>query len=397
MGLFRRNRYTAWVSNHAAKVLEMADLAEELLKLADEAQTTAMHAGPNGKMKALETAAKEVGKAWSGSSLGYHASVYYDGLRPAPPGAHFSQEWGLMRNYMDEPFSPGYVEYDPQQVKDHILNLAGDPDLDSGRKDLEQAARTFDRIKGEAHSILLLASEKGDDPYLKTKLSELEKIRVWTEWDAVEALTPGQGKHVISRDMQAINQGSRASPHLQLAALPAALAESKAALEELEKVLRQAGSHLTRRQRSDRKAALVGTNIFVGHGRSAVWRDLKDFISERLKLPYDEFNRVPVAGVTNIVRLSEMLDSAVFAFLVLTAEDETADGEMQARMNVIHEVGLFQGRLGFSKAIVLLEEGCKPFSNIEGLGQIRFPKGNITQVFEEIRRVLEREGIITSS
>ncbi len=66
-------------------------------------------------------------------------------------------------------------------------------------------------------------------------------------------------------------------------------------------------------------------------------------------------------------------------------------------MNVIHEVGLFQGRLGFTKAIVLLEEGCEEFSNIEGLGQIRFPKGNIAAKFEEIRQVLERESVLDSS
>ena len=65
-------------------------------------------------------------------------------------------------------------------------------------------------------------------------------------------------------------------------------------------------------------------------------------------------------------------------------------------MNVVHEAGLFQGRLGFTKAIILLQEGCEEFSNIEGLGQIRFPKGNIQAVFEEIRRVLEREGLIES-
>ena len=90
-----------------------------------------------------------------------------------------------------------------------------------------------------------------------------------------------------------------------------------------------------------------------------------------------------------------MLDTACFALLVLTAEDELADGAHQARMNVIHEVGLFQGRLGFEKAIVLLEEGCQEFSNINGLGQIRFPKGRINAAFEQIRQVLEREGIIT--
>ena len=77
--------------------------------------------------------------------------------------------------------------------------------------------------------------------------------------------------------------------------------------------------------------------------------------------------------------------AAAIALLVMTAEDEMADGGLQARMNVVHEAGLFQGRLGFTRAIVLLEEGCEEFSNIHGLGQIRFPKGNVSAKFEEIR------------
>lgn len=89
-----------------------------------------------------------------------------------------------------------------------------------------------------------------------------------------------------------------------------------------------------------------------------------------------------------------MLDGAGCALIVLTAEDEQADGAMRARMHVIHEVGLFQGRLGFTKAIVLLEEGCDEFSNIQGLGQIRFARGNIAAAFEEVRAVLEREGMV---
>lgn len=78
----------------------------------------------------------------------------------------------------------------------------------------------------------------------------------------------------------------------------------------------------------------------------------------------------------------------------MTGEDELKGGKVHARMNVIHEAGLFQGRLGFTKAIVLLEEGCEEFSNIQGLGQIRFPKGNIQATFEEVRRVLERESLL---
>lgn len=138
----------------------------------------------------------------------------------------------------------------------------------------------------------------------------------------------------------------------------------------------------------------LGKRVFIGHGRSPLWRELKDFLSDRLQLPWDEFNREPVAGLATSERLQSMLSHAGFAFLIMTAEDEHADGTVHARMNVVHEVGLFQGRVGIRKAIVLLEEGCPEFSNITGLSQIRFPKGDISARFEDIRRVLEREGLL---
>jgi len=136
-----------------------------------------------------------------------------------------------------------------------------------------------------------------------------------------------------------------------------------------------------------------GSRVFIGHGRSLVWCELKDFLSDRLHLPWDEFNRA-VAGITTFERISGMLESASFAFLIMTAEDQHLDATTHARQNVVHEVGLFQGRLGTRKAIILFEEGCAEFSNIIGLSQIRFPAGRISAVFEEIRRVLEREGVI---
>jgi Predicted nucleotide-binding protein containing TIR-like domain len=137
-----------------------------------------------------------------------------------------------------------------------------------------------------------------------------------------------------------------------------------------------------------------GNRVFIGHGRSPAWRELKDFVSDRLGLPWEEFNREAVAGYATSERLRAMLDQSAFAFLVMTAEEEHADARLHARPNVIHEVGLFQGRLGMPRAIILLEDGCSEFSNIVGLSQIRFPRGYISACFEEVRRVLEREGLI---
>ncbi len=134
--------------------------------------------------------------------------------------------------------------------------------------------------------------------------------------------------------------------------------------------------------------------IFIGHGGSPMWRELKDFIEDTLKLPCAEFNRISPAGYSTKERLKEMLEVSCMAFLIMTGEDEQADGSLRARENVIHEVGLFQGRLGFKRAIILLEKGCQEFSNIHGLGQIRFSKGNIKESFGEVVEVLKRESII---
>jgi predicted nucleotide-binding protein len=135
----------------------------------------------------------------------------------------------------------------------------------------------------------------------------------------------------------------------------------------------------------------ASNRIFIGHGRSKIWIELRDFLRDRLKLEFEEFNRESSAGKPIAARLEEMLSNSGFAFLIMTAEDEHADSTLHARENVIHEVGLFQGKLGFNKAIVLLEDGCQEFSNIHGLGQIRFPKGFIRAVFEDIRQVLESQ------
>jgi predicted nucleotide-binding protein len=137
--------------------------------------------------------------------------------------------------------------------------------------------------------------------------------------------------------------------------------------------------------------ALDNRRIFIGHGRSQAWNGLKDLLVNRFHLPHDEFGREPRAGINTQDVLMTMLDGAKFAFLVMTAEDEHGDNKLHARQNVIHEIGLFQGRLGFEKAIILLEEGCTEFSNITGLTYIPFPKGNIKAVSEDIWAVLKRE------
>lgn len=131
--------------------------------------------------------------------------------------------------------------------------------------------------------------------------------------------------------------------------------------------------------------------IFIGHGRSPLWRDLKDHLQDKHGYQVEAYEIGARAGHAIRDILEDMLKKSSFALLVMTGEDESADGTVRARQNVIHETGLFQGRLGFSKALVLLEEGTDEFSNIHGIDQIRFGKGNIKETVGEVLATLRRE------
>jgi hypothetical protein len=131
--------------------------------------------------------------------------------------------------------------------------------------------------------------------------------------------------------------------------------------------------------------------IFIGHGGSQLWRDLKDHLHDHHGYTIEAYETGSRAGHTIRDVLSQMLLKSSFGILVMTAEDKQDDGSMRARQNVIHEIGLFQGRLGFSKAIVLKEEGTEEFSNLHGVHQIRFSRGNIKETFGDILAVLRRE------
>jgi predicted nucleotide-binding protein len=364
----------------------MTEPQDELLEIADRQRELAAKCDTpeiQQPVTALETAAKVAEKAASRSWLGYQAFVYYDNLEQPPAGAHFSSEWGFQQLHSIPTTTGNWREYTPDAVKAMIYGLAGNPDLSPAKALEVQIKPEIDADHSAALSILIAEMSHSPDSYLESLKQELESVKFHSKYEVVENLRPkGQ---IISRDSLALTQGFRAPPHVQVLTDVFVLQQPKILCNKLSAVTRKAASHIARKAKRTRTMGLIGTNVFIGHGRSLLWRDLKDFVQDRLKLPWDEFNRVPIAGFTNIARLSDMLGAAAIAFLIMTGEDETADGALHARMNVVHEAGLFQGRLGFSRAIILLEEGCQEFSNIHGLGQIRFPKGNIKAVFENVR------------
>jgi predicted nucleotide-binding protein len=134
--------------------------------------------------------------------------------------------------------------------------------------------------------------------------------------------------------------------------------------------------------------------IFIGHGRSKLYAQLQLFLQDDYALEILTFESESRTSESIVNVLEEFLDKASFAILIMTAEDETGEGKMRARQNVIHEAGLFQGRLGFRKVIILKQNETEEFSNIAGLQYIGFAGSDIEQTFYPLLRALKKDGII---
>lgn len=373
----------------------MTDLSEEFLSIAAEAGLLAEGEAELDveALSALESAAEDVGKSWSNSSLGYQANVYYAGFKTPPAGHMFSREWGFLGMFHGT--VGDWKPYDADVVVAYVKKLAGNPDLGPSREVSDAARGPVDTLIQRARSAAARVNPPHDD-YLTENLEELQRISLPQVATLATFLMNVTSGYFAVRDTQAAEGGWQAAGHQKVIAEAMYVKSPYNTARWLAEVCGRLARHL---QTVDSSAEAVimqlGGKVFIGHGgRSNEYLRLGVWLTDE-GLEWEVFDRKPTAGLSTKERLSEMLDNARMAFLLMTAEDETAEGKVRARENVVHEVGLFQGRLGFTKAIVLLEDGCEEFSNIAGLGQIRFPKGDISPAFDEIRKVLKREGVLT--
>jgi predicted nucleotide-binding protein len=369
---------------------KILDIAEQCKKAAQEFEIKEF----DKQLSSIEDVIRQVERASSNSWLGYHAHVYYVGFNIPSPGDHFSKEWGFQDTFSNK-ISQNWREYRPEDVKEYIFDQSG-VDEDSELVNIaNDTGKLFEKLQAELVIILTILLEETKSETIEVFRDEVKNLKShFSQQKLMKSLRPkGQ---VMTRDSLAMSQGFIAPPHVGVKTWLYALKSYFSQIEELSKIADRSATYFRQKYRKIIPDKTSEGKVFIGHGRSLMWRDLSHFLADRLKLDWDEFNRESTAGISIKERLETMLDQASFAFLIMTAEDEHVDNTVHARENVIHEVGLFQGRLTFKRAIILLEDGCQEFSNIHGVGQIRFPKGNIRAAFEDIRQVLEREGLIES-
>lgn len=98
-------------------------------------------------LRRLCDTAATIGRAWSGSNIGYHACVYYDGFQPPPPGAHFSVEWGLRDGIVGPATRGNWREHRQEDVVAAIEHSAGNANLSTARAESRQLAGLTDEAR----------------------------------------------------------------------------------------------------------------------------------------------------------------------------------------------------------------------------------------------------------
>jgi sugar/nucleoside kinase (ribokinase family) len=150
-------------------------------------------------------------------------------------------------------------------------------------------------------------------------------------------------------------------------------------------------SHFVARRDEERRGEATPRAVFVAHGGSPQWRAVKAFVEEDIRLPVYSFESGVWGGTQVTDALDNLLERCGFAVCVLTAEDLSTDGEWRARQNVVHEVGLFQGRYGFDRVILLVEEGVRSVPRTAEPFTAPFPRNRIDTAFWRLRHMFRTQ------
>ncbi len=328
------------------------------------------------ELNELEKAANSVGKSWSGSWAGYHSRVYYADFRPPPPGALFSQEWGLDDSvgFIGMGTRGHWIEYPFDDVIQYIRKIARYPSTDQSMAEAKNAAKLFNNVKSSVLSLVNANYDLKSDEFLKSLVDKIELLKISTKADFIRSHCPRQ---MMSRDIIALEKGMLTPPHIQVLAetfetkhtfkscevLKEQIVELTNYFEDIEKT--EVNPHLN---------TLIGDDIFIVHGRDDGTKETVARFVEKFGLKAIILHEQPSEGLTIIEKLEKYADNAGFAIVLLTPDDVGAlkdtieDGRKpRARQNVVFELGYFMGNLGRERVCPLFKGEIENPSDIDGV------------------------------
>ena len=331
--------------------------------------------------------------AWSQSWLGYHAYTYYESFERPPIGKPFSKRMPII-NMKYRCNDSSWITYRPDAVDTFIYNGLDRSEIESSVSTAEELEESFIAYRRNVLRLIEVKNARSLSTPLDELLDEIQSLKIQSANERIDS-----AKQTITHDSWDTD------PHLEhVINVPIhkqALAKSlwiQNVIESLQSMARLVEEFMSLEELSNSNeiaTRALGNKIFIGHGGSLIWLELRRFLQEELDLQVLEFKEESPAGSAILGRVLSLVEQASFAFLVMTGEDKVIDEKenvlMHPRLNVVHELGICQSQLGHMKAIALVEKGCVIPSNITGINHISFEKGKILSASQDIRDVLKRE------
>ncbi|MCW2900189.1 MAG: ribokinase [Streptosporangiaceae bacterium] len=139
---------------------------------------------------------------------------------------------------------------------------------------------------------------------------------------------------------------------------------------------------------------VLPTSVLIAHGGDSRWVEVRDFVEQDCGVRTQGLATADLQGPAVAADMRQYLGKSGFAVCILAfSGDESVSGRADQRL--VYLAGLFQGKYGFGRVAILVEEGYPVFSNISGLIRLDFPSGQIDATFLQLERMLYREGLIS--
>lgn len=139
--------------------------------------------------------------------------------------------------------------------------------------------------------------------------------------------------------------------------------------------------------------------VFLIHGHNEAKKlELRNLLQEKFGLRTIILSEQPNNGDTIIQKFEKVASKCKFAFALFTPDDVVNKGDdiyLQARPNVIFELGWFYAKIGRENVCIIEQENknFNIFSDINGILTLRF-RDSVKEIFLDIEAQLKSSGVI---
>lgn len=142
----------------------------------------------------------------------------------------------------------------------------------------------------------------------------------------------------------------------------------------------------------------AGRKVFIVHGHDeGAWRGLKELVETEFGLDTLVLKQEPSATRTLIQKFEAEAADCAFAIVLVTPDDLVKKGKvatLQARPNVLFELGWFYGRLGPGRVTIVQKgAGTELPSDLRGIVTLVYDK-DVKEVLLDLRAELDTAGLL---